>query len=123
MGAMQRSVEIAVSRHDVQELLLDFCWAQGSDLGCASLSLWSIHKIVVRIGDVSLVLELCEEKVLAPSGITNALYGRSAIVTTELQLPLFPDFGSSGLLASPGFAVEDATRAALSLTCQATPMW
>ena len=99
----------------MQELLLDFCWAEGSDFGCASLSLWSIHKIVVRIGDVSLVLELCEEEVVTTSGITNALDGRCAIVTTELLLPLFPDFGNRRLLASPSLAVEDVTEGRLEL--------
>ena len=118
VGAVQRGVEIAFSCHDVQELLLDFCWAGGSDLifGCASssspssLSLRSIIIIVVRIGVACLVLELCEEEIVAPSIITNTFNGRFAIVTTELILPLFPDFGIRRLWASPSFAIEDGTE-------------
>ena len=55
-------------------------------------------------------MELCEEKVVAPGGVTNALDGRCAIVTTELLLSLFPDFGIRKLCASPSFAVEDVTK-------------
>ena len=97
----------------MQELLLDFCWADGSDVGCASPSLWSTIIIVVRIGGACLILELCEEEVVAPSGITNALDGRCAIITTELLLPLFPDFGNRRLWTIPSFAVEDVTESLL----------
>ena len=119
MGAMQRGVEITFSRHDVQELLLNFRWAGGNNLGlgCASFSSFSSRSlriiiiiIVVRIGVARLVLELCEEEVVAPSVITNTLNGRFAIVTTELILPLFPEFGIRRLWASPSFAVKDATE-------------
>ena len=100
----------------MQELLLNFCWANRNDLSCtllSSFSFWSIHKIIVRIGVARLVLKLCEEEVVAPSGITNAIDGRSAIVTTELLLPLFPDFGIRRLWASPSFAVENVTESRL----------
>ena len=80
VGAVQCGVEIAFGRRDVQNLLLDFCWADGSALGCcaslSSFSIWSILIIVVRIGDARLVLELCEEEVIVPNGITKALDGR-----------------------------------------------
>ena len=101
---MTRGVEIAFGCYGAQKLLLDFCWADGSEGSCSSSSspsLWSIIIIVVRIGSACMVLELCEEKVVAPGGVTNALDGRCAIVTTELLLSLFPDFGIRKLCASP----------------------
>jgi hypothetical protein len=65
---------------------------------------------VVRIGIARLVLELCEEEVLSPNTSTNALDGIVATVTTELLIPLFPDFGIRRLWTSPSFAVEDVTE-------------
>ena len=112
VGAVQRGVEIAFSRHDVQELLLDFCWAEVSAT-FSSLSIWSIVIIVVRIGSARLVLELCEEEVVAPSGITSIFDGICAIVTTELFLPLFPYSGERRLRAIPSFAVEDVKEGLL----------
>ena len=113
VGAVQRGVEVAFSRHDVQELLLEFCWAEGSVLGWASCFLWGIHKIVIGFGVGRLVLELCEEEVVAPSGITHALDGRCAIVATKLLLPLIPDSGTRRFWANPSFAVEDAAEGRL----------
>ena len=112
MGAVQRGIEITFSRHDVQELLFNFCWTGGctSLSSPSSLSLRSIIVIVVRIGVACLVLELCKEEIVAPSIITNTLNGRFPIVTTELILPLFPDFGIRRLWPSPSFAIEDATE-------------
>ena len=75
----------------------------------------SIHKIIVRIGVARVVLELCEEEVVAPSGITHALDGRCAIVTTKLLFPLLPDSGTRRLWANPSFAVEDATEGRLEV--------
>ena len=107
VSAVQCGVEIAFSRHDVQELLLDFRWCHVSSL--FSLSLWNII-IIVKIGVARLVLKLCEEEVVTPSGITDALDGRCTIVTTELLLPLFSEFGIRRLWTSPSFAVKNVTE-------------
>ena len=115
VGAVQRGIEVAFSRHDVQQLLLEFCWPDGSVFCCASFFFGSIHKIVIGLGVGRLVLELCEEEVVAPSGITHALDGRCAIVTTKLLFPLLPDSGTRRLWANPSFAVEDATEGRLEV--------
>ena len=113
MGAMQRGVEVTFSRHDVEKLLLEFCWTDRGVLGKALRFRRSIHEVVVRGRVGRLLLELCEEEVVAPSRVTRALDGRCAIVTTELLFPLFPDFGIRRLWTSPCFTVEDATEGRL----------
>jgi len=93
MGAVQRGVEVAFSRHDMEELLLEFCRADRSVFGWAWLLLRSINEIIVRIGVSRIFLELRKEEVVATGGVTDAVDGRCAFVAAELLFPLFPDFG------------------------------
>ena len=98
------------SRHYVQELLLDFRWADLASSLSSPLSLWNII-IIVRFGGARLVLELCEEEVVAP--ITNAVDGRCGVAfSIVLSLAL------GGCVRVQALLSKILRKNSLSLICQ-----